>query len=77
MVSVPGGAPKARGVSASKDWEIVSISSKDVPLSVSGVEIRPVDKAAVMRLIRASKGSIQIPGIVYQEAAKMRFSRRG
>ena len=77
MVFVPGGAPKAKGVSASKDWEIVSINSKDVPLSVSGVEIRPVDKAAVMRLIRASKGSIQIPGIVYQEVAKMSFSRRG
>ena len=77
MVFVPGGAPKAKGVSASKDWEIVSISSKDVPLSVSGVEIRPVDKAAVMRLIRASKGTIQIPGIVYREVAKMSFSRRG
>ena len=77
MVFVPGGAPKANGASAYKDWEIVSINSKDVPLSVSGVEIRPVDKAAVMRLIRASKGSIQIPGVVYREVAKMRFSRRG
>lgn len=77
MVFVPGGAPKAKGVSASKDWEIVSISSENVPLSVNGMEIRPVDKAAVMRLIRASKGTIQIPGIVYQEVAKMSFSRRG
>ena len=77
MVFIPGGAPKAKGVSASKDWEIVSIDSKDVPLAVSGVEIRPVDVAAVMRLIRASKGTIQIPGIVYRAVAKMSFSRRG
>lgn len=77
MVFVPGGAPKAKGVSAGKDWEIVSIDGKSVPLMVSGVEIRPVDTAAVMRLIRASKGSIQIPGIVYREVAKMSFSRRG
>ena len=77
MVFIPGGDPKAKGVSASKDWEIVSIDSKDVPLAVSGVEIRPVDVAAVMRLIRASKGTIQIPGIVYRAVAKMSFSRRG
>lgn len=77
MVFVPGGTPKAKGVTASKDWEIVSVNSKDVPLAVSGVEIRPVDMAAVIRLIRASKGTIQIPGIVYREVAKMSFSRRG
>lgn len=56
MVFVPGGAPKAKGVSAGKDWEIVSIDGKSVPLMVSGVEIRPVDTAAVMRLIRAQQG---------------------
>ena len=77
MAVAVGGAPKAKGVSTSKDWEIVSISSKEVPLSINGAEIRPVDKAAVMRLIRASKGTINIPGIVYREIAKMSFSRRG
>ncbi len=53
MVFIPGG-PKARAFPP-PDWEIVSIDSKDVPLAVSGVEIRPVDVAAVMRLIRASR----------------------
>ncbi len=77
MVCMPGGVPKAKGVSSSKDWEIVSISTKEVPLAVNGFELRPVDQAAVMRLIRASKGTIQIPGVAYKEIAKMSFSRRG
>jgi hypothetical protein len=67
--------PKVAGVSTSKDWEIVNIDSKQVPLAVAGMEIRPVDQAAVMRLIRASKGTVEIPGIVYREVAKMSFRR--
>jgi hypothetical protein len=66
-------APKVSGVSTSKDWEIVEIDLKAVPLAVAGVEIRPVDKAAVMRLIRTSKGQIEIPGITYREVAKISF----
>ena len=66
-------APKVSGVSTSKDWEIVEIDPKAVPLAVAGVEIRPVDKAAVMRLIRTSKGQIEIPGITYREVAKISF----
>ena len=72
-----GGASKARGVSSSKDWEIVKIDDKEVPLAINGAMLRPVDKAAVMRLIRATKGSITIPGVTYREVAKMSFSRRG
>lgn len=68
--------PKVAGVSTSKDWEITEIDPSVVPDSLNGVEIRPVDKAAVMRLIRASKGTIKIPGIAYKEVAKMSFSRR-
>lgn len=68
-------APKASGVSTARDWEIVEIDSKNVPLAINGTEIRPVDKAAVMRLIRASKGAIQIPGIVFREVKKMSFRR--
>lgn len=69
-------APKVAGVSTAKDWEIVEINERAVPVSVAGAVIRPVDKAAVMRLIRATKGQVQIPGIVYKEVAKMSFSRR-
>ena len=59
--------------STSKDWEIVEIDPKAVPLAVAGIELRPVDQAAVMRLIRASKGQIEIPGITYRQVAKMSF----
>lgn len=67
--------PKVSGVSTSKDWEITSIDTAKVPVNFSGMELRPVDQAAVMRLIRASKGSIAIPGIAYREVAKMSFRR--
>ena len=60
-------APKVKGVSKTKSWEITSIDSGIVPTSVAGVEIRPVDEAAVMRLIKASKGQVEIPGVTYKE----------
>lgn len=65
--------PKAEGAYVSKDWEIVSINDSTVPLSIQGVGIRPVDRAAVMRLIRASKGKIIIPGVTYKETKKLSF----
>lgn len=67
--------PKVSGVSTSKDWEITSIDTAKVPVNFNGMELRPVDQAAVMRLIRASKGSVAIPGIAYREVAKMSFRR--
>lgn len=68
VVNVP--APKAAGVSQSKDWELVSVDTAKTPVEINGVELRPVDKGAVMRLIRMSKGNIKIPGIVYKEITK-------
>ena len=74
--SAPAAAkPKVQGVSTTKDWEITQIDAEKVPVSISGVVIRPVDKAAVMRMIRVSKGTIKIPGISYHEVAKMSFRR--
>lgn len=75
MVTVEHDTPKAKGVSVQKDWEITDIDLSKVPDTVAGVVIRPVDTAAVMKLIRASKGAIQIEGITYQETAKMSFRR--
>lgn len=68
-------APTAAGTSTRKDWQIKSIDPFKVPVAVNGMEIRPVDTAAVMRLIRASKGTIVIPGIVYEETTQMSFRR--
>lgn len=67
--------PKAKGVSSSKNWEIETIDYEKVPVNFSGVEIRTVDEKAIIRLIRASKGSIQIPGIKYKETIKMSIRR--
>lgn len=68
---VIGSAPKAKGVSQSKTWRIVSIDADKVPIKVGAVEIRPVDQAAVMRLIKESKGTVQIPGVQYEETVQI------
>ena len=67
--------PKVSGVSASKDWQITMIDDSVVPIEFAGMELRPVDDKAVLRLIRASKGRIKIPGVEYKEVAKMSFRR--
>lgn len=67
--------PKTKGIGTAKDWEIESIDHEKVPVVFSGVEIRPVDEKAIMRLIRATKGSIQIPGIKYKETVKVSIRR--
>ncbi len=67
--------PKTKGVSNARDWELESIDHEKVPIVFSGMVIRPVDEKAVMRLIRASKGTIQIPGIRYRETVKVSIRR--
>lgn len=69
-ISVLAEIPKAEGISQSKDWVIESITSYEVPVSFNGMELRPVDEKAVMRLIRASKGQMAIPGVKYSEIVK-------
>ena len=56
-----------KGVSTTKTWKITKVDSAAVPTHVQGVEIRPVDEKAVLRLIKATKGAIKIPGITYEE----------
>ena len=65
--SIPSQKPKANSVSTSKAWKIVSVDSAQVPVSIAGAVIRPVDESAVMALIKATKGKIEIPGIKYEE----------
>ena len=59
--------PKAKNVSHSKTWEITSINEDEVPISINGAVIRPVNDREVLSLIKASKGKIKIPGIQYKE----------
>lgn len=66
--------PKANGISTSKDYEIAKIDAEKVPIRVAGYEIRPVDTKAIMRLIKASDGQIEIPGVTYRETIRMSVS---
>ncbi len=74
--SIVGSTPtKVSGVSQSKDYEITGIDLTKVPCEINGIVIRPVDEKAVLRLIKASKGSIKIDGITYKETIKTSFRR--
>lgn len=64
---------KVAGVTTTKDWAITRIDEEKVPVTVAGAVIRPVDQAAIMRLIRATKGGISIPGVEYTEKSRMSF----
>ena len=75
-LTISAAPPKVKGVTAKRDYEIVGVDGAKVPINFAGIELRPVDTAAVMRLIRASKGSIQIPGITYRETTNMSFRGR-
>ena len=66
---------KADGASSSIDWEITVVDNSKVPVDFNGICIRPVDTKAIIRLIRASKGQIQIPGIQYKSVAKLSFRK--
>ena len=58
---------KAKGVSQTKTWKITKIDSEKVPISLNGMELRPVNEKLVLQLIKASKGKIAIPGVEYKE----------
>lgn len=66
--SIPSQNPKADGVSTSKTWKITGIDESKVPVSLCGAVIRPVDEKAVLALIKATKGKIEIPGITFEES---------
>ena len=70
-------APTVKGVSTTKDYEIVSVDSSKVPIVFNGVEIRPVDMSAVKKLIKNSKGTIEIEGIEYREVNKVSLRKGG
>ena len=66
---------KVNGVSKSKTWKIVGVDASRVPVEINGMVIRPVDEKAILRIIKASKGTVRIPGIIYEETTQI--SARG
>ena len=66
-VTVKPETPTVTGVSTRKTWKIKSLDPSKVPVFFNGVELRPVDEKAVLRLVKASKGQINIPGVEIEE----------
>lgn len=65
-------SPKMAGISYQSDWDVSIADDSNIPISLNGVVIRPVDLGAVKRLVKASKGKISIPGIKITETKNMR-----
>lgn len=72
---MPSETPKAKNASTTTGYEIVSIDEVCVPVQIAGVTIRPVDEKAIMRLIKATKGSVRIPGVEYKSVQKISIRR--
>ena len=62
---------KTKGVSTTKAWAIKNIDLSKLPVEFAGVLIRPADEKAIMQLIKATKGKIQIPGVEYEETVSI------
>lgn len=63
---------KVEGISYSIDYDVTITDNALVPVSLSGIELRPVDLGAVKRLVKAAKGKIEIPGIRIVETKSAR-----
>lgn len=70
-VSVGKTATKADGIIQKKAWKITGIDLSQLPTEFGGVLIRPADESAIMGLIKASKGAISIPGVMFEETVQI------
>ena len=66
-ISLQADMPKVKGVYQTVDYVVTVTNSMLVPLSMNGVEIRPIDMKALKQLAKMSKGKVQIPGVVITE----------
>lgn len=64
-------APKAAGISMRKTWKARVTENTDVPVFANGVEIRPIDMAALNNIARLTKGTASIPGVEFFEEASL------
>lgn len=74
-MTVTAAATKADGLSTQKSWEITEVDSSKVQVEINGIEIRPVDTGALMKIIKMSKGKVVIPGITYRETTQVSIRR--
>jgi len=54
---------KQEGISYMTDYEVAIVDANIIPTYINGIEIRPIDLQAIKRLVKASKGKIEIEGI--------------
>lgn len=71
-ISIQAEKPKMQGVSTVKSWKVEVVDSTKVPVLLGGVELRPVDTAAVLRLVKMMDGKIEIPGVKITEDVSLR-----
>lgn len=75
VATVESVTPKAAGAAIKKDWIIQIVDASKVPISVAGAVIRPIDEAAIKRLVKATNGGVQIPGVTFRETANIALRR--
>lgn len=58
---------KVDGISTRKVWKAMVTNEGNVPISIAGIILRPVDQKALDNLAKTSKGKMQIPGVEFYE----------
>lgn len=71
IVKIDKPVTKANGIRKTRSWEIVGIDLKTLPVEFAGCLLRPADTDVIMKLIKATKGQISIPGVEYRETVNV------
>jgi ATPase subunit of ABC transporter with duplicated ATPase domains len=61
--------PKAAGVSTRMKWVADVTDPQAVPAYVNGIEVRPIDTGALVKLAQLSNGTLSVPGVKFRQEA--------
>lgn len=61
VLDVEGGSQK--GISSQDDYIVTITDESLVPVTLNGIILRKIDEGAIKRLVKLTKGNIDIPGI--------------
>lgn len=67
--------PKVSGISTQQDYEIIITNESVVPIHFMGAMFRPIDESAIKRIVKATNGKVEIPGIkiVFKDIIKVKI----
>lgn len=65
-------APKLSGISTQKVWVAEIVDDAQVPVSILGMMLRPIDMALLNTWAKNTKGTAQIPGVRFVEKEIMK-----